>query len=72
MSWNAYVMARIIRQIVAHRLLYSQSKEGLKVVVDKNRPTILSEDGRLVIDEVKEVIELPDFDLLTADYRHEE
>jgi hypothetical protein len=54
-DWNTDILAQMLRQIVSRRCATKHKSEG-----DVN--SVANNDGRIVIDEVKEVIKLPEFD----------
>ncbi len=56
-TWNTDVLKRMLRQIVASRSNVSTSSQE-----KKGAPILFGNEGRMVLDEVKEIIELPDFE----------
>jgi class 3 adenylate cyclase len=67
-DWNSDVLARLLRQIVAHR----NAIKKLRGTVSSSTPATLEiKSGGTVIDEVKEIIELPEYDPLAAQYQED-
>lgn len=67
-DWNSDVLARLLRQLVAHR----NAIKKLKGTVSSNVPAKLEmKSSGTVIDEVKEIIELPEYDPLAAQYQED-
>ncbi|GAX15863.1 hypothetical protein FisN_2Lu430 [Fistulifera solaris] len=67
-DWNSDVLARLLRQIVAHR----NAIKKLRGTVSSSTPAKLEiKSGGTVIDEVKEIIELPEYDPLAAQYQED-
>jgi hypothetical protein len=61
-DWNTDILARLLRQIVArHNVSRAASLTGTPKLKLK-----LNENGRTTLDEVKEIIKLPDFEVKTA------
>ncbi|GKY99162.1 hypothetical protein MPSEU_000871700 [Mayamaea pseudoterrestris] len=57
-AWNADVLLRLLKQMVARRKLQKLPLQG-NGTVDEN---VYLQDGNLIIDEVKEIITLPTYD----------
>lgn len=69
-SWNADVLLKILKQIVARRVAVSaRNKEKGAEVVDSTDPVLWPKTGMSPIEEVKEIIHLPEFDAFVA--KHE-
>jgi len=69
-KWNGDVLLRILKQVVARReAIETLQKEERGSPLDDSRKIVFSRasaDGNTVIDEVKEVIELPLFNAQAA------
>lgn len=59
-DWNTDILARLIRQIVARRNASAKKKPLQECPAEKL--TMFTQQGKMVLDEVKEIIELPEFD----------
>ena len=69
-SWNADVLLKILKQIVARRVAVSaRNKETGIEFVDSSDPVLWPKTGMSPIEEVKEIIHLPEFDAFVA--KHE-
>ena len=58
-DWNIEALQRLLKQIVAKRVAAGKSSSGGNLVYK-------SEDGKIVIDEVAEIIAFPEFDAATS------
>jgi Adenylate and Guanylate cyclase catalytic domain len=60
-KWNVEIICRLLKQVVSRRMEVENNKKGrapsMDFRVESNR-----DEGATVIDEVKEIIELPEFD----------
>lgn len=64
-GWNTDVLARLIQKIVVHR--NAQIALGVVKRIDCRNPQLpQKEANKTVLDEVKEIIELPEFDVNVA------
>lgn len=61
-GWNVEVMVRLLKQIEARR--NASSKTGELIMHDESM--LLPSEGKMVLDEVKEIITLPKFDAKVA------
>lgn len=69
-SWNADLLLKILRQIVARRVaVAARNKETGAEIDDHNDPVLWPKSGMSPIEEVNEIIHLPEFDGFVA--RHE-
>ncbi len=57
-DWQVEILTKLIRQIVAHRNVASKSS----ALETAPRPMKICHDGNTILDEVKEIIEFPEFD----------
>ena len=68
--WNADILLKLLKQIVARRVAISaRLKEQGVEVEDKNDPVLWPKSGLQPIEEVQEIIHLPEFDSFVA--KHE-
>lgn len=69
-SWNKEVLQRLLNQVVQRSYLKQKMKGTLRKNLT-NHLTITTSEGKMVIDEVKEIITLPRFDQKAYDIRSE-
>ena len=69
-EWNVDILQRILKQIVARRNLTMTKGKGKQKRKDQEE-TIKSDSGMTVIDEVREIIELPKFDVTMSRLQEE-
>jgi Adenylate and Guanylate cyclase catalytic domain len=68
--WNVEIICRLLKQVVSRRMVVEKNKQArapsMEFQIESNR-----EEGTTVIDEVKEIIELPEFDPKTTKNQHD-
>lgn len=68
-SWNAELLLKLLKQIVARRTAVRARSKEIGTIVDDNDPALWPKTGTNPIEEVKEIIHLPEFDVFIA--KHE-
>lgn len=61
-DWIVEIMDRLIRKIVARRLSAQSKLRNIGLITDAEFFTLASSAGETVLDEVREIVELPEFD----------
>lgn len=61
-DWVAEVMERLIKNIIARRNATKSKFRNIGLITDAAFFTLASSDGETVLDEVREIVELPEFD----------